>query len=196
LMGSTASGGDQMIEDTTDPNTLQRRGFTLVELLIVVALLATLSMLGIINYSHAQVRAKLARVKADTRTLVIALETYSADYGSYPPAAIGDETLADPLVALTSPRAYVSALPQDPFGRAPFDFAPEVTQLGYNYKDALSTSVGVPGETYARVWQEVPGKKYMLHSCGPNVRWDVTPYREYDPTNGTASNGDLCYFGP
>jgi hypothetical protein len=37
---------------------------------------------------------------------------------------------------------------------------------------------------------------YILHSCGPNRLWDVTPYVEYDPTNGTSSPGDIMRAGP
>jgi len=84
----------------------------------------------------------------------------------------------------------------DPFGPAPYDFAPTMIRLGYLYLDANSTSRGMPGETYGHIWKGEPGKKYMIHSCGPNRRWDVTPYREYDITNGTSSNGDICTFGP
>jgi prepilin-type N-terminal cleavage/methylation domain-containing protein len=194
-MASTASGGDEM-KTTSKLLKTDDRAFTLIELLMVVALIAVLSALTVINFAEAQTRAKVARVRADTRAIVSALETYCADHGVYPAAAIGDVTLQDPLQALTSPRAYLSSVPRDPFGAAPFDFAPSIYLLGYNYKDAVSTSQGMPGETYARIWQELPDKKYMIHSCGPNKRWDVTPYVEYDATNGTSSNGDICCFGP
>ena len=175
---------------------MRRHAFTLVELLIVVAIIAILSALALVNFANAQSRAKVARVKADIRTIAAALECYHTDEGIYPAAAIGDAPLAEPLEALTAPRAYLTSILHDPFGTAPFDFAPEIRMLGYNYKDAASTSVGMQAETYGKVWAELPNRKYMLHSCGPNRRWDVTPYVEYDTTNGTTSNGDICYFGP
>jgi len=177
--------------------TLQRRtAFTLVELLVVVGIVAVLAVVAILYFSEAQARAKLSRARADIRTVAHALEAYRAEENAYPPAAIGDILLHQPLAALTTPVAFISSVPPDGFGAATFDFAPTISMLGYNYKDAASTSINMPGETYGRIWRELPGAKYMLHSCGPNLRWDVTPYIEYDPTNGTRSSGDISVFGP
>lgn len=178
------------------PHQQVLRGFTLLELLVVVSLLLILSSVAMINLSEAQTRARVGRVHADSRTIASALEIYRSDNETYPIAAVGDYQLELPLIALTTPCAYLNACPVDPFGTAPYDFAPEYYVLGYNYLDALSTSVGLPGETYGHIWRELPQKKYMIHSCGPNRRWDVTPFQTYDASNGTLSNGDICFMGP
>jgi prepilin-type N-terminal cleavage/methylation domain-containing protein len=175
---------------------LTSTGFTLIELLISACIISVLAAVALVNLSEAQARAKLARVKADVRTISAALESYHVDCNAYPPAAVNDEQIAEPLDRLTSPRMYLTSVPHDPFGRAHFDFSTDVWMLGYNYKDAASTTHGMLGETYGRIWLELPTRKYMLHSCGPNQRWDVTPYCGYDATNGTVSNGDICVFGP
>jgi len=65
-----------------------------------------------------------------------------------------------------------------------------------NTKDRLTTSTGMPGETYGYIWRELPAKEYFLHSCGPNRVWNVSPYVNYDPTNGSVSAGDITLFGP
>jgi len=171
-------------------------GFTLIELLIVVAILAILAGIAAVNYQGFQSRSKVARALADMRTVAAAIETYKTDNQAYPPAALGDLQLAHPLDVLTDPVAYLSAIPGDPFGLAPFDFNPGLKILGYNYKDRRTTSTGMPGETYGHIWAALPDKEYLLHSCGPNRVWDVTPYVDYDPTNGTTSAGDICRFGP
>lgn len=170
--------------------------FTLIELLVVVAVLGILATLAAVNFAEASTRSKLARVRADIRTMEGALAMYRVDQGAYPPAAMGDIQLDHPLVALTSPVAYLTAVPDDPFGVASFDFAPQLRLAGYNYKDAATTSVGMPAETYGVIWIENPTSKYMLHSAGPNHVWDVTPYVEYDPTNGSLSRGDIARLGP
>ncbi len=175
---------------------MKTRAFTLIELLIVVAILIVLATLGGINYLEAQARGKTARVHSEIRMLAGALAAYHSDNGAYPPAALGDLQLDHPLVALTSPVAYVSSIPRDPFGIAPMDFNPGLFLVGYAYKDRVSTSRGMPAETYGNIWKELPEKDYFLHSCGPNRVWDVTPFVEYDPTNGTLSRGDICRFGP
>ena len=164
--------------------------------MIAVAIIAILAVAAMSNHQLASVRARVARVRADVRTIATALEAYHADNHQYPAAAVGDEQLATPLDALTAPVAYLSAVPADPFGPAPLDFNPDLTMAGFNYKDRRTTSVNMPADTYGPLWRSMPDKEYMVHSSGPNRVWDVTPYVEYDPTNGTISPGDICHFGP
>ncbi|CAN5181879.1 hypothetical protein BH09SUM1_BH09SUM1_13560 [soil metagenome] len=60
------------------------KGFTLIELLIVVAIIAILAAIAVPNFLEAQTRSKVARVKADLRTMVTALEAYAVDNNKYP----------------------------------------------------------------------------------------------------------------
>lgn len=59
-------------------------GFTLIELLIVVAIIAILAALAIPNYEEAQIRAKVATVKSNMRTMATTLEMYQIDHNQYP----------------------------------------------------------------------------------------------------------------
>jgi prepilin-type N-terminal cleavage/methylation domain-containing protein len=58
--------------------------FTLIELLIVVAIIAILAAIAVPNFLEAQTRAKVSRAKADMRTITTALESYAVDYNKYP----------------------------------------------------------------------------------------------------------------
>lgn len=171
-------------------------GFTLVELLVVVAIIGILTSIAAVNFQSAAARCKTVRVQSDMHTLAGALERYRTDFGYYPSAALGDYQLERPLDALTTPIGYMSSIPADPFGEAVFDFNDALSMTGYNYKDKRTTSSGMPGETYGYIWRDAPRREYLLHSCGPNRVWDVHPYVEYDPTNGTISAGDICRIGP
>jgi len=71
-----------------------RMAFTLIELLIVVAIIAILAAIAVPNFLEAQVRAKVSRVKADQRSIATALETYRIDNNVYPEQ--GETTSATP----------------------------------------------------------------------------------------------------
>ena len=60
-----------------------RRAFTLIELLIVVAIIAILAAIAVPNFLEAQTRAKISRAKADMRSMATAAETYCIDYNTY-----------------------------------------------------------------------------------------------------------------
>jgi general secretion pathway protein G len=60
------------------------RGFTLLELLTVMTILALLTTVGIVGYKHHLKRSKEAVLKEDLFQLNHALEQYKADRGKYP----------------------------------------------------------------------------------------------------------------
>ena len=89
--------------------------FTLVELLIVVALIAILAVIALPNFLEAQVRAKVSRATNDLRVVALALEAYAVDNSRYPPnGGVLSYNRIPPEV--TTPVAYImSANLVDPF---------------------------------------------------------------------------------
>ncbi|MRR13505.1 type II secretion system protein, partial [bacterium] len=65
----------------------QRRspGFTLIEVLVVVAILGILAAIALVNYRNAIERARQRRSMGDMRGLSTAIEAYGGDFGRYPP---------------------------------------------------------------------------------------------------------------
>jgi len=61
-----------------------KKGFTLIELLIVIAIITILALIAIPNFLEAQIRATVARVQADMRSLATGIEAYMVDYNNYP----------------------------------------------------------------------------------------------------------------
>lgn len=74
------------------------RGFTLVELVVVCAVLAVLAAMAVYSFPVYQDRAKNARAMAEIRTLEKAIQGYYADRGTFPPdlATVGYGSLLDP----------------------------------------------------------------------------------------------------
>ncbi|NQU44174.1 prepilin-type N-terminal cleavage/methylation domain-containing protein [bacterium] len=193
-----------------------RRAFTLIELLIVVAILAVLATVAMSNFLEAQTRSKISRVSADLRTYSAALETYFVDTNHYPVGRKGKSgAVRDPydaaranLADLTTPIAYLSAVPwQDPFLKGAERQSDSYSYFSYSGLWGRNASV--------RLRLEIafggPVRAWSLVSVGPDRRkngyewfpidsrieglaaalnWSV-----YDPTNGTKSSGDVGRWG-
>lgn len=91
-------------------------GFTLVELLVVISIIAILSVIGITVYSGVQKSARDAKRRGDLHALVLALEQYKTQNGSYP--AVGDCWQSQACWSLTGLKltGYIQDIPNDPLG--------------------------------------------------------------------------------
>lgn len=93
-----------------------RRGFTLIELVVVIAILGILAGLAIPRFLDATATARGARIVADMRTIDSAVVIYNAKTGSLP--ASKDAMLSDD--STKSPQYYqlLAAWPTPPTGTA------------------------------------------------------------------------------
>jgi general secretion pathway protein G len=101
------------------PNTLpavpaREAGFTLVELLVVLAIIGLLTTVVVINVLPMQDRARVQKAEADIALIEQGLEFWRIDTGRYPTTEEGLAALAAP----TATGAKLKNLPADPWGRA------------------------------------------------------------------------------
>ncbi|MDW5415729.1 MULTISPECIES: type II secretion system major pseudopilin GspG [unclassified Iodobacter] len=96
-------------------------GFTLIEILVVITILAILGALVVPKIMNRPNEARVVAAKQDIRSIVQALKLYKLDNGRYPSTEQGLKALVEKPSAAPLPNnwktgGYLEKLPKDPWG--------------------------------------------------------------------------------
>lgn len=99
----------------------KQSGFTLIELMVVVVILALLATFVVPQIMDRPEQARVVKAQQDIRSIESALKMYKLDNFAYPSTDQGLEALAkkpegNPKPRNYNPKGYLESLPQDPWG--------------------------------------------------------------------------------
>ncbi len=147
--------------DYYEPGRDRQRGFSLLELIVVVSMIGVLAAIALPNLIQTPRRAKEAVLKTNLRTLREVIDQHYGDKGFYPPSL---ETLVE--------EGYLRDVPYDPMTNQP--------EWGLLYEDSpddLTDSDSIAWD----VDLEVEGGAGIVdvHSLSEALSLDETPYAEW-----------------
>ncbi len=168
-----------------------RRGFTLIEILVVIAIIGILSSVVLASLATSRAKARDAKRVADIDEVRKALELYYDSNGAYPPT--NTPTFSLPPVLKTG--GFIAQIPVTPTGALPYRY-----YAGRFNGNTLDTSLPAESfvldaqlERYDSIALTADADSSVIGSAiifGTSKNCDDVPAT---PQPGGGTNGERCY---
>ncbi len=132
-----------------------KKGFTLIEILVVATIIVLLTATAIVTYTTFLKQSRDAKRKTDLEQVRAALEMYRSNINTYPVGSVYATTLS----VLTTPVIYIQSLPTDP----------KNPTYSYYY-------TGTASDYTIAAYLEGGGTTCVAGQCGLNCNYCMGPY--------------------
>ena len=156
-----------------------QKGFTLIELMIVVAIIGILAAVAIPAYSNYTKKAKFTEVSQATQAMKSAIEACQADTGTLLDCGNGSNGVPAAIGVVTGTKAVAGAITAPVLGKYVGEVGVVVASMGVDSTAILAKAVnanGMAGETY-----QLNGS----YSSASGFSWTVD-------TNSTCFAANIC----
>ena len=140
-----------------------QRGFTLIELIVVVTIIGILAGIAIANVKYAQQKAREAVLRADLFEMRKAIDDFYADKQKYP----------ENLQALETAH-YLRKIPNDPI-----TMQKDWGEVAATVDPTGTDPNALPVDPTATEGESGPAGIYDVHSTAPGNGLDGTPYKSW-----------------
>lgn len=168
---------------------VKNRGFTLVELLVVVAIMSILTIITVSQFDNAKKKGRDVQRKADLSSLSKALQLYYTDYEAFPLATVGGgislpgATWGGTFQDATG-YVYMKVLPKENVSSNP-PYCYKTTADGKKF--ALFAKLENTADTECSNNKRNPTDATNTYSCNTNTYC----YATFSPNTNLSSDGTL-----